>query len=186
MQMKERLHDTIEHRGRSSKVLVVCGLGGAGKSQLTLSYIETYRDDYTAVFWIDAGANTRLEADYKQIRNLLHNSDRTDIELDTCVAEVKRWCQHMQGRWLFIFDSADDIDNPQASTYVDLRRVLVDAPSADIIITTRSQSAKRMTTLKAVQVAELTPAEARDLFLRRSELLSSSKEICEEVDAIAK
>ena len=49
-QMRERLHDTVRQRGRSSKILVVCGLGGAGKSQLTLNYIETYRDDYTAVF----------------------------------------------------------------------------------------------------------------------------------------
>lgn len=85
-------------RDRSSKTLVVCGLGGAGKSQLTLGYVESYRDDYTAVLWIDAGAKIRLEADYKHIRNLLHSSKRTDIELDTCVAEVKQWCHRKQGR----------------------------------------------------------------------------------------
>lgn len=183
--MKERLHDTIDQRGRTSKILVLCGLGGAGKSQLTLSYIESYRDDYTAVFWIDAGAKIRLEADYKQIRNLLHSSKRTDIELDTCVVEVKQWCHHKRGRWLFVFDSADDIDDTQSAAYIDLRRVVVDTPSADVIITTRSQSAQDMTDLKAVQVAELTPAEARDLFLRRSKLPSSFRDVCEEVDAIA-
>jgi tetratricopeptide (TPR) repeat protein len=184
--MKERLHDAVEHRGRSSKTLVVCGLGGAGKSQLTLSYIESYRDDYTAVFWIDAGAKIRLEADYKQIRNLLYSSKRTDIDLDTCVAEVKQWCHHKHGRWLFVFDSADDIDDPQSPAYIDLRRVIIDVPSADVIITTRCQSSKDMTDLEAVQVAELTPDEARDLFLRRSKLPSPSGEVCEEVDAIAK
>lgn len=178
--MKERLHDTIDQRGRTSKILVLCGLGGAGKSQLTLSYIESYRDDYTAVFWIDAGAKIRLEADYKQIRNLLHSSKRTDIELDTCVVEVKQWCHHKRGRWLFVFDSADDIDDTQSAAYIDLRRVVVDTPSADVIITTRSQSAQDMTDLKAVQVAELTPAEARDLFLRRSKLPSSFRDVCEE------
>lgn len=77
--MKERLHDTNKQRGKSSKILVVCGLGGAGKSQLTLSYIGSYWGDYTAVFWIDAGSTIRLEADYKQIRNVLHSSRRTDI-----------------------------------------------------------------------------------------------------------
>jgi len=183
--MKERLHDTVEHRGRSSKTLVVCGLGGAGKSQLTLSYIESYRDDYTAVFWIDAGAKIRLEADYKQIRNLLYSSRRTNIDLDTCVAEVKQWCHHKHGRWLFVFDSADDIDDPRSPAYIELRRVTIDVPSADVIITTRSQSAKDMTDLEAVQVAELTPAEARDIFLRRAKLPLSSGKVCEEVDAIA-
>ena len=42
-----------------------------------------------------------------------------------------------------------------------------------------------MTDLEAVQVAELTPADARDIFLRRSKLPSSSRDVCEEVDAIA-
>ena len=184
--MKERLHNTIQQRGRSSKILIVCGLGGAGKSQLTLSYIESYRNDYTAVFWIDAGSKIRLEADYKQIRNLLRSSRHTDAGLHTCVAEIKQWCDHMQGRWLFVLDSADDIDDPQSSAYIDLQRVIIDVPSADVIITTRCQSAKDMTDLEAVQVAELTSAEARDLFLRRSKLPSPSGEVCEEVDEITK
>lgn len=184
-QMRERLHDTVRQRGRSSKILVVCGLGGAGKSQLTLSYIESYRDDYTAVFWIDAGARIRLEADYKQIRNQLHSSKRADIDLDTCVAEVKQWCHHKQGRWLFVYDSADDIDDPHSAAYIDLRRIVVDTLSADVIITTRNPSAQDMTDLEAIQVAELTPAEARDLFLKRSKLPSPSENVYEEVDAIA-
>ena len=184
--MKERLHDTVERRGRSAKILVLCGLGGAGKSQLTLSYIESYRDDYTAVFWIDAGAKARLEADYKKIRNLLHSSYRTDVDIDTCVAEVKQWCHQKQGRWLFVYDSADDVDDPQSTAYIDLRRIVVDALSADVIITTRSQSASDMTDLEAVQVAEMAPAEARDLFFRRSKLPSPSVDLCEEVDAIAR
>lgn len=49
-QVRERLHDTLEERGPSCKILVVCGLGGAGKSQLILHYIEVFKGDYTAVF----------------------------------------------------------------------------------------------------------------------------------------
>jgi hypothetical protein len=86
---------------------------------------------------------------------------------------------------LFVFDSTDDIDDPQSSAYIDLRRVTIDAPSADIIITTRSQSAKEMTDIEAVQVCELTPAEARDLFWRRSKLPPSAGQVCQEADTIA-
>ena len=85
-----------------------------------------------------------------------------------------------------MYDSADDIDDPQSAVYIDLRRIVVDAQSADVIITTRSQSASDMTDLEAVQVAEMAPTEARDLFLRRSKLPSPSVDLCEEVDAIAK
>jgi hypothetical protein len=42
-----------------------------------------------------------------------------------------------------------------------------------------------MTSLEAVQVAEMTPTEARELFLRRLKLLSPSEKVFEEVDAIA-
>lgn len=86
---------------------------------------------------------------------------------------------------LFVFDSADDVDDPHSSGYIDLRKVVIDVASADVIITTRSQSAKDMTDLEAVQVAELTPAEARDLFMRRSNLPSPPGQVCGEVDAIA-
>lgn len=86
---------------------------------------------------------------------------------------------------MFVFDSAESIDDPRSSAYIDLRRVLVDTPSADVVITTRSQSAKDMTNLEAVQVAELNPNEARDLFFRRSKIPSPSEEVREEVDAIA-
>lgn len=185
-QMKQRQHDTIEQRDRSSKILVVCGLGGAGKSQLTLQYIQNYRADYTAVFWIDAGSQTRLEADYKHIRNLLHSSKRTDVDVDTCVNEVKQWCHHQQGQWLFVFDSADDVDSPHSSTYIDLRKVVMDTPSADVIITTRSQSLTDMTDLDAVQVAEMSSMEARNLFIRRSKLPITSSDSQDQVDDIAR
>ena len=85
-----------------------------------------------------------------------------------------------------MFDSADDIDDPESAAYIDLRTIVVDTPSADVIITTRSQSAQGMAEeLEAIQVAELTPAGARDLFLLRSKLPSPFWDLCQEVDAIA-
>lgn len=67
-QLSAKLHDKIEQRETTSRVLVVCGLGGAGKSQVMLSYIGAYRKDYTAVFWLDAGSKVKLEADCKQLQ----------------------------------------------------------------------------------------------------------------------
>ena len=42
-------------------MLVVQDLGGAGKSQLVLNYIQEYRYDYSAVFCIEAGQKETLE-----------------------------------------------------------------------------------------------------------------------------
>jgi tetratricopeptide (TPR) repeat protein len=183
-QVKERLHDTLEERGPSCKILVICGLGGAGKSQLMLHYIEVFKGDYTAVFWVDAGSKDRLEADYKRIHNLLLHPSQDDADISTCVSEIRQWCQRKVGKHLFVLDSADSIEDTGSDGYVDLQSYIVDAASADMVITTRVQSAKDMTELEAVQVAELTPDEARDLFIRRMKLQSPDVEMQKEIDAV--
>ena len=59
--IKEQLHDALLEVCHTAKILVVYRLGEAGKSQLVLNYIQTYRKDYSAVFWIDAGQKESLE-----------------------------------------------------------------------------------------------------------------------------
>lgn len=183
-QVKERLHDTLEERGYSCKILVVCGLGGAGKSQLMLNYIEVFKDDYPAVFWIDAGSKDRLEADYRRMHKLLLRQNQEDVDIGTCVSEIRQWCQRKTGRYLFVLDSADSIEDADSDGYINLQNYLVDTASADVVITTRVQSAKDMTELEAVQVAELTPDEARDIFIRRMNLQSPDLETQKEIDAV--
>ncbi|GAB7333955.1 hypothetical protein MBLNU13_g06063t1 [Cladosporium sp. NU13] len=187
-ELRERLHDTVEERGRTSRLLVICGLGGAGKSQLALNYIETYRTDYSAVFWIDAGTREALEQDYAQIRQLLRGPDTTSgrgtESVDACILEVEQWCHRSSSRLLFVLDSADDVDAPEDPGFIDLRKVVPDAACVDVIITTRCQSVKDMTSLEAVQVAELALAEARQLFVRRANLSKITKEVDAEIDEV--
>jgi tetratricopeptide (TPR) repeat protein len=164
---------------------VVCGLGGAGKSQLVLNYVEGFKDDYTATFWIDASSKERLEADYKQVHNLLLRPTRNDTAIDTCVSEIRQWFHSRKGRnYLFVLDSADSIDDEASPEYIELLGYIVDAASADVVITTRVQSAKEMTTLEAVQVAELAPNESREIFIRRLNLHNPGLEVQKEIDAV--
>lgn len=115
-----------------------------------LNYIEVFKDDYTAVFWIDAWSKDRLEADYKRIHNLLLHPCRDDVDISTCVSEIRQWCQRKPGKYLFVLDSADSIEDADADRYIDLQSYLVDTASADVVITTRVQSARDMTELEAV------------------------------------
>ena len=45
-------------------ILVVWGLGGAGKSQLILDYLQKYRGDYKVTFWIEAARRELIERDF--------------------------------------------------------------------------------------------------------------------------
>jgi ATP/maltotriose-dependent transcriptional regulator MalT len=71
--MKERLHDTLDEERDSSRLLVLCGLGGAGKSSLALTYLSSYRKDYSAVFWLHAVSEASLQKECEQIHDLLYD-----------------------------------------------------------------------------------------------------------------
>jgi tetratricopeptide (TPR) repeat protein len=81
-------------------------------------------------------------------------------------------------------DSADSIESTDSNGCIDLQSYIVDAASADVVITTRVQSAKDMTELEAVQVAELTPDESRDIFIRRMNLKSPNVGTKKEIDMV--
>lgn len=70
--MKGQLHDLMDDRVEDVRILVVWGLGEAGKSWLALKYIREYRGDYDAVFSIEAGSKESIERDYVQIYPLLY------------------------------------------------------------------------------------------------------------------
>ena len=167
------------------RILVVWGLGGAGKSQLVLNYIREYRQDYTAVFWIEAGSKESIERDYVQIYRLLYSRQIDEgheiVKVEDAVPAVKRWFQGREGRWLVVLDSADTIDNDRDRRYIDLSYFMPDAPGLHVVITSRSSTVKEMTALDAVEVAEMESSEATELFKRSAKMTqvgsASSREI---------
>jgi hypothetical protein len=46
------------------RTAVVWGLGGTGKSQLVLNYVQEHRKQYRAVFWIEAGQKEAVERNF--------------------------------------------------------------------------------------------------------------------------
>ncbi len=155
-----------------------------------LNYIREYRQDYTAVFWIEAGSKESIERDYIQIYRLLY-SRQVDIgheivKVEDAVPAVKRWFHGREGRWLVILDSADTIDDDQQKSYIDLDYFIPDAPGVHVIITSRSSTAKEITTLDAVEVAEMEPSEARELFRGYAKLTEEGLDVIREVDEIVR
>jgi MoxR-like ATPase len=58
----------------SRRTVVIQGLGGMGKTQLAAAYAKRHRDDYSAVFWV----NARDEASLK--KGLVKIARRVDQE----------------------------------------------------------------------------------------------------------
>ena len=186
--IRKQLHDTLSNTDQEAKVLIVWGLGGAGKSQLVLNYIQEYRHDYSAVFWMEAGQKETLERDYIQVYRLLIGSclaaGSETVQIVDAVAAVKNWFHCHSGRWLFVLDSADSIDNRNDPSYIDLRSFIPDICGVHVIITTRSSMASNMTNLEAVEIGEMRPEEAAELFRNSAKISHTDQDIEKEVTSI--
>jgi tetratricopeptide (TPR) repeat protein len=182
--IQEQLHGVPENAEQATRILVIYGLGGSGKSQLALNFVRTCRRDYAAMFWIEAGQKETIERDYLLMHRLLFGGWSAGLKsptIEEAVMMVKSWFHGKSGRSLVIFDSADTIDEADDASCVDLEYFLPDAPSVDVIITTRSSRAWEMTALEAVEVADMEPAEAAALFRTSANLGQIGSEVEREV-----
>jgi tetratricopeptide (TPR) repeat protein len=148
-EMHQMLHG---HRTRSTVVLH--GLGGIGKTQLSLTYATRHEEKFSAIFWLNANDEDSLRLSYLAVAHQIlkyHPSTNllTDVDLDNLenvVYAVKSWLDLQKNTsWLMIYDN---YDNPQTvgnadSSAVDIRRFLPGSNHGSIIITTRSAQVKQ-------------------------------------------
>jgi len=158
-----QIHDVLG-QGRDRRTAVVHGLGGMGKTQLAVAYAKRRRDDYSAVFWLNARDEDSLQQGFARaagrifreypslayIQNAIESGD-----LGQTVQAVKQWLNNPKNnRWLIIYDNYDDPmltgdgradgqqqtdrdSGPVAAGY-DIRPFLPDSYHGAILITTRS------------------------------------------------
>ncbi|KAF2475043.1 uncharacterized protein BDR25DRAFT_351526, partial [Lindgomyces ingoldianus] len=199
--LRDKIHEQLTRErtqddGQGPRIVVVWGLGGAGKSQLVRSYLQQHKHEYSASFWIEACRKETIERAFREIYHLLFKvTTDGDLKSEDAVLAVKNWFIEREGRWLFVFDGADGIDsmdaNEEADDFVDIRHFIPDKPSIDVILTTRSSSAEGLTALEMVKVAEMKPREAAKLFKNCSKIddkggnEAAVKEIVEELGYFA-
>ncbi|KAJ7627381.1 P-loop containing nucleoside triphosphate hydrolase protein, partial [Roridomyces roridus] len=76
------------------------GLGGSGKTQIALTFIEEECSLFTDIFFIDASTQNTIEAGLSEIA-VAKTSGRTP-------REALQWLRTTQEKWLLFFDNADD------------------------------------------------------------------------------
>ncbi|KAF2467863.1 uncharacterized protein BDR25DRAFT_305314 [Lindgomyces ingoldianus] len=170
---KERVRDDAQ----SSRIVVVSGLGGAGKTQLVRSYIRQHRQEYSASFWIEAGRKATTERGFLEVYRLLFDVATFgdgSVKIEDAVVAIKNWFNGREGRWLFVFDGADRINGADGDKYLDdlvnIQHFIPDSPYVNVVITTRSLTAEGLTPLQAVRVAKMEPDEAATLFKKCSKI----------------
>jgi hypothetical protein len=175
--LREKIREQLcrqpdDDRRREPKKVGVWGLGGAGKSQLALSYLRRYSADYDATFWIQAGQTASIDRDFLEIYQLLPRNTPLQfhqIAPEDVRREVLRWFTGNRGKWLIIFDGADQL-HKRDRNFVDLSRYIPSCPSVHVIITSCSTTARKFSTFEGVNVSELEEPQAVDLFLKCADI----------------
>jgi hypothetical protein len=138
----------------SRRIAILHGLGGIGKTQLTIAYMKQYKDSYSAVFWLNAKDKDSLKQSFAKIAkqilrdhpsaSRLSNLDMNG-NLDEVVEAVKGWLSlPKHTRWLLIYDNYDNPKIPSNSdpTAIDIRKYFPESYQGSIIITTRLAQVK--------------------------------------------
>jgi hypothetical protein len=130
------------------------GLGGIGKTQLTVAYAKKYRHSYSAVFWLNIKDIASLEQGFTKIaKQILRDhpeaSQLSNLDIkgnsDETIDAVKRWLS-LPGntRWLLIFDNYDNpkIPSNKHPTSINIQKYFPESYQGSIIITTRLAQVK--------------------------------------------
>lgn len=112
----EQLSVILDPRKPGRKGVVLYGIGGSGKTQLTLRYIKQSREQYKAIFWINAYTGEQIAQSFsdaarmierswpaKDLPNTYSGEDKTKLVLHRLRSTLHR-------NWLLVIDSADDLD----------------------------------------------------------------------------
>ena len=147
------IHTKLSGDG-SRRTVVLHGLGGMGKTQLSVAYAKRHKNSYSAIFWLNIKDKDSLKQSFaKAARHVLREhpsaSQLSSLDmkgnLDEIVDAVKAWLSLPQNtRWLLIYDNYDNPKLPRNTglTALDISKFLPESYQGSVIITTRSSQVK--------------------------------------------
>ena len=178
--LTDSLRGDSESDAAEPTLVVVHGLGGAGKSQLVLDHVRKHRQHYTATFWIEAGNTQSIERDFHQIYRIMYNlqgvpSDKLP-NLEEVIASVKSWFLRRDGKWLIVFDEMDSLFEEESSTANVFHTWLPATKDVHVIMTTCDSRAADLTILEAIEVDCMVREEASALFKTCAGLMTNQED----------
>ncbi|TAQ90762.1 hypothetical protein B7494_g955, partial [Chlorociboria aeruginascens] len=192
------IHKILKGDG-SRRAVVLHGLGGIGKTQLSLAYAKRHKDDYSAIFWLNIKDEDSVKQSFTQLAKQISREHPSTIpasnqemkqNLDEMVESVKAWLSLPRNtRWLMIYDN---YDTPKLSgrtdpAAVDIRKFLPESYQGSIIITTRSSEVRIGQSIQVRKLSNIRDSlEILSTVSRRQELNTdpNAVKLAEELDGL--
>jgi hypothetical protein len=145
--------------------IAVIGLGGTGKTQLVLRYIECHEKEYDTVLWIDVRSVETTRSSYERccrtlglpVEAPIGHRALQDMPAVQAVQAVLSWLQGKgeNERWLAVVDNADDLS-------WDVSSIVPKGKAGTVIVTSQDAQASRLLggRTPTVKVDAMEPEEA--------------------------
>ncbi|KAF8313376.1 hypothetical protein F5887DRAFT_510793, partial [Amanita rubescens] len=88
------------------KSFLLFGMGGIGKTQICLKFIEQTQDWFSDIFWIDSSSDSTIDLTLKQIakaKGLGSGGSGGSLSSESAL----HWINGLRSNWLMVFDNAD-------------------------------------------------------------------------------
>jgi hypothetical protein len=112
-ELEEKLSKT--HGGELTHAVAVVGLGGTGKTQLVLRYLQKHQEEYDTVLWLDVRSVETARSSFERccralslkVEASLGDGPLQDVPPVQAVLSLLR-ARSEDKRWLVVLDNADD------------------------------------------------------------------------------
>ena len=172
--VKEKLNPSKRQLTKNTQnIFDIYGLGGSGKTQFCLKYIQDNRSrygllqcfleslkflltahlSYWGVFWIDASNENRARLGFASLGQQAGKGDTFEAGM--------HWLSRCSKPWLLVIDNADDPD-------MDVSQYFPTGGNGYILITTRNPGATIHATVGQIQFRSMDPEEAITLLLKHA------------------
>ena len=147
------------------KGIVLCGIGGSGKTQTTLHFIMKHQKLYSAFIWINASTIEHTKQSFSEVADMMaFNWPSRDLPMTyTGSSDWQKVTNRLRttrySRWLLIIDS---VDNLGLENY---RRYVPSCNHGSIIVTSTQIQASEVFRMPKLDVDSLDPESSRKLLI---------------------
>ncbi|KAF8351764.1 P-loop containing nucleoside triphosphate hydrolase protein [Amanita rubescens] len=161
----QRLKDHFVSNGMEKrKSFLFHGLGGIGKTQICLKFIEENESLFSDIFWIDASSESAIDLRLRQIAQ----ANNAPPEVVSSAAHTLKWISK-KSNWLMVYDNAD-------GGYEVVEKFLPPGNGGNILITSRNFEVCRITE-ESMEILEMEEEEALSLLSKSARLNYTSEEV---------
>ena len=148
----------------NSRVVILLGMGGCGKTQLALQYCRESeaKGRFSSIFWFDASSPTAIAQSFSSTAGTITGNKADPKDFEANIQIVKGSLGTWTDRWLLVFDNFDD---PKAFEGRDIKEYFPHSENGAILFTSRHGDVKRLG--QVISINEMSQSEGLELLFRQ-------------------